>query len=108
LKSWLSGGCGDGVIREEDLQPYLDPNLETLGSPNPVLPDRRSLRIRARNGPGETGSGFIKRQALAGQTDGTVVITVTWRCLSTTVGIQWNGSFFYRKRFPFVVLYFAN
>ena len=86
LKSWLSGGCGNGVIREEDLQSHLDPDLEIFGFPNPDQPGRRGLWIRAREGPGETGSGFIKRQTSVSQTDGTVIITVAWRDLSAMAG----------------------
>ena len=85
MKSWLPGGCRDGAVREDDRQLHLDPPLEIFGFPLAVQPGRRGLGKRVRESPGETGPGFIKRQALARQTDGTIIITVAWRCLPTMV-----------------------
>ena len=100
MKSWLSGGYGDGVIREDGNQPYLEPELEIFGFPDSDQPERRGLGKRTREGPGQTGRGFIKRQASVGKTDGTVIITVTWRGLPATAGKHAEWELFLLEKVP--------
>lgn len=51
----------------------------------------------------ETNPGFIKIRPKGFNTDETVIITVVWHRLVTTVANRWNGGFFVKKRFPFTV-----